>query len=307
MAQQSQILLSPDRAPPRPEAVAPGASGLAAGTRDGQVGSVRLFVPAVLLLLGASTDLPPVPAHHSHGELHGFPSMSDAAGQVIADGELTQERAGPRLLVRIRWAFPDGRRIEERDEFRIDRAMAQTRFAWSEAKNGTELRRFEVDFGAGKAIAMTLDEKGQMRREEAELELPPGRAFTGYGTALAVAELSLEPGADSRIVFVAFTPKPRTVTLRISRGAEEQIPVAGRPIATDRYTLHPEIPFPVNLFTKAPDAHLWFTHTGPAALVRAEQNLITKDDPIVVIDVTPRGPARPPKSSAGGVGGPGSN
>ncbi|MGZ6078285.1 MAG: hypothetical protein ACXWK6_10810, partial [Myxococcaceae bacterium] len=117
-----------------------GASGfrvaLDAKPGDGHVGSVRLFVPAVLLWLGASTDLPPVPARHSQGALHGFPSMSDTAGQVIADGELTQERAGPRLLVHIRWAFPDGRRIEERDEFHLDRAMAQTRFAWSEAKNG---------------------------------------------------------------------------------------------------------------------------------------------------------------------------
>ena len=266
---------------------------------------MQLFVPAVLLLLGASPDLPPVPARHSQGALHGFPSMSDTAGRVIADGELTQERAGPRLLVHIRWAFPDGRRVEERDEFHVDRATVQTRFAWSEAKNGIELRRFEVDFGAGKASAMTLDEKGQVKREEAELELAPGRAFTGYGTALAVSELALEAGADSRLVFVAFTPKPRTVTLRISRGSEEGIVVAGRPIATDRYTLHPEIPFPVSLFAKAPDAHLWFTHTGPPALVRAEQNLITKDDPIVVIDVTPRGPARQPSSSA--VGGAGSN
>jgi len=267
---------------------------------------VQLFVPAFLLLLGASTDLPPVPARHSQGALHGFPSMSDTAGQVIADGELTQERVGPRLLVHIRWAFADGRRVEERDEFHVDRATVQTRFAWSEAKDGTEQRRFEVDFRAGKASAMTLDEKGQVKREEEDLELPPGRAFTGYGTALAVAELSLESGADSRIVFVAFTPKPRTVTLQVTRGAEEQIAVAGRPIATDRYTLHPEIPFPVNLFAKAPDAHLWFTHTGPPALVRAEQNLIAKDDPIVVIDVTPRGRAGTGKRSAGGVGGSGS-
>jgi hypothetical protein len=33
-------------------------------------------------------------------------------------------------------------------------------------------------------------------------------------------------------------------------------------------------------------------------LVRAEQPLIAKDDPVVVIDVTPRGAAHPPRKLA---------
>ncbi|HEX8910222.1 MAG TPA: hypothetical protein VF805_13550, partial [Anaeromyxobacteraceae bacterium] len=73
----------------------------------------------------------------------------------------------------------------------------------------------------------------------------------------------------------------------------ERLVVAGRPIACDRYTLHPEIPFPLDLFAGAKDGHLWVTHAPPPALVCAEGNLVEKDDPIVVIDVTPRGPARP--------------
>jgi hypothetical protein len=258
----------------------------------------RLLVP-VLLMLGAAptvSDKEPIAVRHAPGVLHGFPSMSDTAGQVIADGELTQERRDRALVVHISWDFADGRRVQERDEFRIDRSLVQKRFSWVETKNGHELRRFEIDFGAARAVAATIDEKGEMQREEERLELPPGRSFAGYGTALAVGELSLGPGAEARITFVAFTPKPRTVTLRISRDGEEPIPVAGRSIGSDRYTLHPEIPFPVNVFANAKDAHLWFTHTAPPGLIRAEQNLIAKDDPVVVIDVTPRGAARSPKS-----------
>lgn len=260
----------------------------------------RLLVP-LLFMLGAAPADPenqPIPLRHGMGVLHGFPSMSDTVGRVIADGELTQERVGAQLLVRIEWAFADGRRVEERDEFHIDRSLAQTQFSWVEKKNGSELRRFDIDFGAGKATAVTRDKKGEVQREEATLELPPGRSFAGYGTALAVGELSLKPDAEARITFVAFTPKPRAVTLRVSRDLEEPIPVAGRSIGTDRYTLHPELPFPVNLFANAKDGHLWFTHTAPPGLVRGEQNLITKDDPVVVIDVTPRGPARPARTGA---------
>jgi hypothetical protein len=265
------------------------------------------FLPLLLVLhagLVAADESQTVSPRHALGTLHGFPSMSDTNGRVIADGELTQERVGDRLLVKIRWVFSDGRAAEERDEFKVDKVLTQRRFSWVETRQGDELRRFEVDFSSGTGLAVLHDEKGETNREESKLDLPAGRCFTGYGTALAVTELSPAAGEEARITFVAFTPKPRTVTLKVSRDKQDRLSVAGRPLDTDRYTLHPEIPFPANVFVSAPDAHLWFTHTRPIALVRAEQNLIVKDDPRVVIDVTPRGPARTSKSDARSAGGP---
>jgi hypothetical protein len=248
---------------------------------------------AHLALLLALATAAPIPVRHGPGTLHGFPSMSDAAGLVLADGELTQEVVGDRLVVRARWVFPGGRRAEEHDVFRVGRELAQERFSWVETQAGEERRRFEVDFTTGRASAVTHDARGAPKREEAHLDLPRGRAFTGYGTALAVSQLRLAEGATAEVTLVAFTSKPRAVTLQVKREGEERLVVAGRPIACDRYTLHPEIPFPLDLFAGAKDGHLWFTHAPPPALVRAEGNLVEKDDPIVVIDVTPRGPARP--------------
>ncbi len=257
---------------------------------------------AVVLVLGAgaaSADEPQqIKPRLALGTLHGFPSMSDTTGRVIADGELIQELNGDRLRVKIRWAFADGREVEERDEFKVDEVLAQTRFSWVETRKDSELRRFEVDFSAGTARAVTRNEKGEVEKEESKLELPAGRSFTGYGTALAVSELSLSQGEARQITFVGFTPKPRAVTLKVTRGGTERFSVAGRSMLTDRYTLHTEIPFPASLFVSARDAHLWFSHTPPPALVRSEQNLIAKDDPVVVIDVTPRGAAHPPSNVA---------
>jgi hypothetical protein len=260
---------------------------------------MRSFLLAALLLLGAGAasadeQQQAIKPHHVFGTLHGFPSMSDTTGQVIADGELTQERAGDRLRVRIRWDFADGREVEERDEFQVAPTLTQRQFSFVETRKEIELRRFEIDFSTGKARAVTRNEKGEVERKESEMQLPAGRSFAGYGTALAVSELSLEPGGEGRITFVAFTPKPRDVTVKVTRDRTERVSVAGRAILTDRYTIHAEIPFPASLFVSARDAHLWFTHTPPPALVRAEQNLAAKDDPVVVIDVTPRGAARAP-------------
>jgi len=249
---------------------------------------------ALLLVLGSSGA---VEVRHAIGSLHGFPSMSDDAGRVIADGELTQELRGERLAVQVRWAFQDGRKVVETDVFRVGAELTQEQFSWVESRGGEERRRFEIDFETGRALALTRGEKGDVSREEAKLDLA-GRAFAGYGTALAVSHMPFDAaGWKGAITFVAFTPKPRAVKLEVKLDGEERIRVAGRAIVCDRLTLHPAIPFPLSLFAHAADAHLWFTHGAPPALVRAQQNLAEKDDPQVVIDVIPRGPAHTPPSA----------
>jgi hypothetical protein len=246
-------------------------------------------LPLLLALSGAALEI-----LHPPGTLHGFPSMSDVAGAVIADGELSQQRRGRRLKVRIRWRFADGLVAEERDEFRVGRTLEQRRFSWVETRDGEEQRRFEVDFGTGRAEALLLRDGGERKHERAELELPAGLAFAGYGIALAAAELPLRAdGEQAELTVVAFTPGPRAVRLRVRRDGEEPIAVAGRPIPCVRYRLSPQVPPIAKLFVKVEDAHLWFTRSAPRALVRAEQNLAAKDDPRVVIDVVPRGAARP--------------
>ncbi len=246
------------------------------------------FAVALALLLAAAQ---PPAVRWPPGTLHGFPSLSDAAGSVIADGELTQDLHGDALAVVVRWRFADGRRVEERDEFGVGAGLAQRRFSWVETKGGVAQRRFEVDFTSGRASAATRQGNGELQRDEERLDMSGAPSFAGYGTALAVGQLGLSEGAEAEIGFVAFTPKPRTVTLGVRRDREERVVAADRSIRCDRFTLHPKIPFPVSLFAGAKDAHLWFTHGPPPALVRAEQNLIVKDDPTVIVDVIPRGSA----------------
>jgi hypothetical protein len=216
--------------------------------------------------------------------------MRDQRGTVVAFGELTQRLVGDRLVVRGVWRFVDGRIAEEHDDLRIGRDLRQERFGWVERRAGAELRRIDVDFRSGDAVVVHR-EKGKTERWREKLDLKAGKAFAGYSTALAVSQLRddlNDPRARAELTFVAFTPKPRTVTLQISRTQGKHLDAAGREIAADLYTLHPEIPFPVSVFVHATDAHLWFTHVPPPALLRAEQNLVEKDDPLIVIDVIPR-------------------
>jgi hypothetical protein len=241
--------------------------------------------------------------HTMPGALHGFPSMSDEAGHVMASGELAQELHGTELVARVRWRFRDGHRAEEEDTFTIRPELAQRTFSWRETKEGgAERRRFEVDLESGRASATVADGAHPLH-EDVKLEVPRGRSFAGFGVALAASELPLDhEGATEEISVVAFTPRPRAVTLQIRRGKEESVRAEGRSIASDEFTLHPKLPFPVALFVHPKDAHLWFTHRPPRALVRAEQNLVTQDDPRVVIDVFPPAPPSSPSSDGRGSG-----
>ncbi|ABC83291.1 hypothetical protein [Anaeromyxobacter dehalogenans] len=250
---------------------------------------MRLALALALALLAPPAGA--VEVRSPPGALHGFPSMSDASGAVVADGELVQERRGEKLFVRARWVFPGDRVAEETAEFSLSPELAQERFAWVETDQEGERRRFEVDFAAGRARSAVRGKHGVAREDEA-VEVPRGRAFAGYGVALAASQLAIAERASARITFVAFTPKPRTVTLEIRNDGGAPVEAAGRTIPCVRYTLHPRLPFPLSVFAKAPDAHLWLTRAEPRALVRAEQNLAAKDDPRVTIDVIPRGRAR---------------
>ena len=254
---------------------------------------IRTLLPLCALLLSLPTQ--GVALRYPQGDLHGFPSMSDASGKLIADGELIQKLKGDRLDVHAVWRFKDGRIAVEDDQLRLKPELRQDGFRWVERRGDKELRRIVVDFRSGKAT-VTHFRDGEPETWNEKLDLPAGKAFTGYSTALAVSQLRDELAdkeARRELTFVAFTPKPRTVSLEISRTQGVRIRAAGRELAADLFTLHPKLPFPISLFAGAKDAHLWFTHSAPPALLRAEQNLAEKDDPVVLIDVIPRGAARP--------------
>ncbi|HSD19279.1 MAG TPA: hypothetical protein VLC54_04540 [Anaeromyxobacter sp.] len=254
---------------------------------------------AAALLLVLADPAAAIEIRSPPGALHGFPSMSDETGTVIADGELSQERRGDRLFVHASWVFRGGRKAEETATFRLGTELAQERFAWVETENGEEQRRFEVDFDVGDARS-SVRRGDRVARAQERLDLPSGRSFAGYGVALAASQLALGPGDEAELTFVAFTPGPRAITLSIRNEGEQGISTAGRSIACDRFTLHPKLPLLVRPFVHPRDALLWFTHGAPRALVRAEQELAAKDDPRVVIDVIPRGAvqARSPRRAA---------
>jgi len=192
---------------------------------------------------------------YPQADLHGFPSMSDQSGKLIADGELTQKLEG-RQARRARGVAFQGRPHRHRGRPAAPQARARP------GQLPLVERAARRTSGTSRSISHRQGDRDAFQPGQAEtwsekLDLPAGKAFTGYSTALAVAQLRdglQDKDAPSRVDVRRLHPKPRTVSLEISRQQGAQIRAAGRELAADLFTLHPKIPFPVSLFAGAKDA-----------------------------------------------------
>jgi len=225
--------------------------------------------------------------HAREGDAQAYTSLIDVAnGEAIADGHYAQWVEGGLLHIESRNDFPDGRTIVERAVLALTPELEQRSYDWTERKNGALVRQYEVDFRSRHAVATRVD---QHKRWKEDLDVEPGKTFSGIGFIVAIKALrsELQPGQKRELKAVAFTPKPRVATVSIVRERPETIRMAGRDIAADRYTIHPEIPAIARLFVSAPDQHVWLYATGPAAFLRYQGPLIEPKDEVVRVDTIP--------------------
>jgi len=221
------------------------------------------------------------------GDAQAITSVADvASGAVIADGRYAQQVDGGVLHIEARYDFPGGRTIVERASVRLAPRLAQESWDWTERNAGALVRQYEVDFRTGNAVATRA---GEHKRWKEHLDIHPGRTFAGIAFVTAIKALRevLEPGGKVGLEAVAFTPKPRVAGVEVIREKPEQVRMAGRNIAADRYTLHPAIPAIARLSVSAPDQHVWLFATGPAAFLRYQGPLVEPKDPVIRVDLIP--------------------
>ncbi len=142
------------------------------------------------------------------GDAQAFTSLSDLEGKPLADGRYAQEVKDGRLHIEARYDFSDGRVVVERAVLRLHPQIEQESWDWTERKDGTLLRSYEVDLRTGKAVATRMDEKKRWRDD---VDVEPGKTFAGIGFIVAVKSLrdQLAPGQKTELKAIAFTPRPR--------------------------------------------------------------------------------------------------
>jgi hypothetical protein len=215
-------------------------------------------------------------------------SVTTPAGQALGKGMLTQWTEGERLHVLLTYDYNDGRRIEEFAIFAQKPELAQERWRWRELKGGTATRQFDIDFGTGRATGTTVKD-GKTRRYNEKLKVEPGRTFAGVGFVVAAKNLMprLRQGEDVKLQALAATPKPRQVTVTLSREGTRNITLGGRSVSAEHVIIHPEIGL-ASLVVKAPNTDLYFTGSEPPAMVGGEGSLLEPGDPVVRTSILPR-------------------
>jgi len=104
----------------------------------------------------------------------------DQSGKLIATASFTQKLEGDRLVVHAVWRFKDGRVAVEDDRLRLKPELAQDSFRWVE-------RAARRTFGKSRSTSAPASDRDALQPGQADtwsekLDLPAGKAFTGYST-----------------------------------------------------------------------------------------------------------------------------
>ncbi len=254
---------------------------------------VPIFAAFALLAPGSA---PALEVTEFEGTAHGFPSMLDANGKKIADGEFMQELEDGRLSITLKYRFKNGSRTEEKTVFRQKPELIQEEWSWRELKDGDVVRQYAVDFKTQTATAKKR-ENGEMKDWSEKIEVRPGQTFVGSGFMIAVQNLRarLVHGEAIELQGIGFTPSPKVVTVKITHVGPEQMEMADRTPQGDHFILQPQVPAIAKLFVKVPDTHIWLTQP-PAEFLRFEGPLLEPNDPIIRVDLLSGGESGPAKS-----------
>jgi hypothetical protein len=224
------------------------------------------------LLLASAASAAPVAVRHLEGHVHGFLSLRSPAGDVLASGDLIQDIHGDRVTSRLVFRFNDGSLHDEtfvfsqRGEFQlISEHLLQ--------KGPAFPRRLEmtIDCSTNHVEVRYEDERGE-HVEEQRMDLPPDLA----NGLLIVLLKNLRPEAlPATLSFVAATPKPRLVKLRVTAAGTDPFALAGSACTAVHYVLKVDIGGLAGLFApligkQPPDSHVWILEDEAPAFVRSK-------------------------------------
>jgi hypothetical protein len=224
------------------------------------------------LLLASAASAAPVAVRHLEGHVHGFLSLRSPAGDVLASGDLIQDIHGDRVTSRLVFRFKDGSLHDEtfvfsqRGEFQlISEHLLQ--------KGPAFPRRLEmtIDCSTNHVEVRYEDERGE-HVEEQRMDLPPDLA----NGLLIVLLKNLRPEAlPATLSFVAATPKPRLVKLRVTAAGTDPFALAGSACTAVHYVLKVDIGGLAGLFApligkQPPDSHVWILEDEAPAFVRSK-------------------------------------
>jgi hypothetical protein len=235
---------------------------------------VTLF--AVIVFLPAAASAEPVAVRHAEGLVHGFLSLRSLDGKLIASGDLLQNAKGDRVTTRLVFRFKDG---STHDETAVFTQSGNFRLVSDHlVQKGPTFKQpmdMTIDRESGKVVVKYKNDKGEDKVEDEQMELPDDLANGIIITLLKNLKGDALPESFS---FVAATPKPRLVKLKISTAVADPFTTAGTGHKATHYVLKIDIGGIAGVVApiigkEPPDQHVWVLEGEAPAFVKSEATL----------------------------------
>ena len=226
------------------------------------------LVTASGLLQGESISV-----KHAEGTLHGFLKLTDEAGKQIATGDLIQSVKGDEVSSRLVFHFRDGSVDDERSlftqrgKFRLLRDEHVQR-----GPSFPHPYEVKIDVKNGKVTTSIFKDGGQAETDASEMKLPDDLA---NGLPLLLVKNIPPDTPETRVSYVASTPKPRLIHLSIKPDGQQAFAVGRSHYKADCFRFHVELGgiagVVAPMFGKEPeDSLVWVLGGQAPSFIRAE-------------------------------------
>ena len=238
-----------------------------------------------------------VPVRYKEGLVHGFLTLRTLQGETIADGDLLQNAHGDRVTSRLVFHFKDGSLHDETAVF-LQSGHFRLLSDHLIQKGPAFDRPMELMVnGTSGVVIVRYTEDGKEKIASEHLQLP---ADVANGLVMTLLKNLPPDTPETKVSFVAATPKPRLVKLAITSQGEESFSTGNTYRKAIHYVVKVDIgglsgAFADLLGKQPPDTHVWILG-GEAPAVAKSEGPLALGGPIwrieLVSPVWPRASAR---------------
>lgn len=255
---------------------------------------LRNSVTICLLLLILPTllwthpdEAAPVPVRFVEGAVHGFLTLSEMNGNVIAAADLRQVSTAKGIEARTIFHFKDGSLSDETVVYTEQNVFSmQSYHAMQRGPAFAEDRDVYLE-RSGKYRVKNKDHKEDKEQIiDGMLDLPPDV----YNGMIFTIAKNLPEAERKTVHIVAFTPEPRIIGIDITPAGEEKVSVSGSGRSATHFVMHPQLGRWLQFFAKLtgqtpPDEHVWILSDSVPAFVKFEGPLYVRG-PVWRIELT---------------------
>jgi hypothetical protein len=237
--------------------------------------SSLISLVAIVLVQSGGLPAEPIPVRYREGTMHGFLALRTLEGKILAAGDLTQTIRKNNVVSRLVFRFKDGSVDDETTTFSQQRDFRL--ISDHHVQKGPSFPHptdLSIATSTGQ-VTVRYTDKGNEKVETERMDLP---ADLANGIILDLLKNIRPDAAETKVSFLAATPKPRLVKLSIVPRGEDRFSVVGARYKATVFVVKVELGGLTGVIApmigkQPPDTKVWVVASGAPAFVKAEESL----------------------------------